>query len=102
MAWFSGSGERKREPPALPLVGGKKAKSLAGGPTPLGRPTSSSPTAAGGVELWETQATDVEPSELVDAVLECCQASQFDKAVNNLKFYMNCLQELVPTRLLFR
>ncbi|KAL0272623.1 UNVERIFIED_CONTAM: hypothetical protein PYX00_005524 [Menopon gallinae] len=79
----TGSNERKREAPQqnIPILA-KKAKTVVGSPTPLGRPTSSSPNTAVATsgESWEAVAIEVEPSELVNSVLDAYQNGQQDKA----------------------
>lgn len=87
---MSGSSERKREAPSsqnLPILTSKKAKTVVGSPTPLGRPASSSPsTSTGNSESWETIALDVDASELVHSVLDAYQAGQLDKSVSCLSY----------------
>lgn len=86
---ISASSERKREAPSapgLPILPTKKAKTVVGSPTPLGRPTSSSPVTSTSSESWEAIALDVEPYELVHSVLDAYQAGQLDKAVSKISF----------------
>lgn len=87
------SSERKREAPSgpsLPILAAKKSK-VVGSPTPLGRPTSSSPgtSTATSSESWETVALDVEPFELVTSVLDAYQAGQLEKAVSKIMMFLN-------------
>ncbi|KAK6637842.1 hypothetical protein RUM44_008264 [Polyplax serrata] len=79
----AGSSERKREataPPNIPILA-KKAK-VVGTPTPLGwsSPGTSSTASPSGAEHWEVAAVTVEPSEIVNVVLEAHQAGQAEKA----------------------